>query len=72
MMQCSTTARLNPFSNPKVREAVNWLIDRNYIAQEGMGGLGTPRYVPILSTFPDYPAMPIWRVRLKQVRLQLR
>jgi peptide/nickel transport system substrate-binding protein len=46
---------LNPFSNPKIREAVNWLIDRDYIAQEGMGGLGTPRYVPILSTFPDYP-----------------
>ena len=46
---------LNPFSNPKIREAVNWLIDREYIVQEGMGGLGTPRYVPILSTFPDYP-----------------
>lgn len=45
---------LNPFSNPKVREAVNWLIDRNYIAQEGMGGLGTPRYITILNTFPDY------------------
>lgn len=45
---------LNPFSNPKIREAVNWLIDRNYIVQEGMGGLGKPRYVPLLSAFPDY------------------
>ena len=47
--------KLNPFSNPKIREAVNWMIDRDYIVQEGMGGLGTPRYIPILSTFPDYP-----------------
>ena len=47
--------KLNPFSNPKVREALNWLMDRNYLAQEAMGGLGTPRIVPILSTFPDYP-----------------
>lgn len=46
---------LNPFSNPKIREAVNWMIDREYIVQEGMGGLGTPRYIPILSVFPDYP-----------------
>jgi peptide/nickel transport system substrate-binding protein len=46
--------KLNPFSNPKIREAVNWLIDRDYIVQEGMGGLGKPRYVPILSAFPDY------------------
>jgi peptide/nickel transport system substrate-binding protein len=46
--------KLNPFSNPKIREATNWLIDRDYIVQEGMGGLGNPRYVPILSAFPDY------------------
>ncbi len=48
------TGVLNPFSNPKIREAVNWLIDRDYIAQEGMGGLGTSRYITILNTFPDY------------------
>lgn len=45
---------LNPFSNPKIREATNWLVDRNYLVQEALGGLGTPRSVPILSTFPDY------------------
>lgn len=45
---------LNPFSNPKIREATNWLVDRDYVVQELMGGLGTPRYVAILSAFPDY------------------
>ncbi|MBI5952912.1 MAG: ABC transporter substrate-binding protein [Chloroflexi bacterium] len=46
--------KLNPFSNPKVREAANWLIDREYLSQEALGGLGGPRYVTILSAFPDY------------------
>jgi peptide/nickel transport system substrate-binding protein len=41
-----STGKLNPFAVPAVREAMNWLIDRNYITQEIMGGLGTPRYVP--------------------------
>ena len=39
--------QLNPFSNPKIREAMNWLIDRNYISQEINGGMSRPRYVPI-------------------------
>jgi len=39
--------RLNPFSNPKIREAMNWLIDRDYIAQEISGGLARPRYVAV-------------------------
>lgn len=46
--------RLNPFSNPKIREAVNWLIDREYLVQEAVGGLGSPKVVPLISAFPDY------------------
>ena len=46
--------RLNPFSNPKVREAVNWLIDRNYLAQEAIGPMGKPMTVVLVSSFPDY------------------
>jgi peptide/nickel transport system substrate-binding protein len=46
--------KLNPFANPKIREATNWLVDRDYLVQEALGGLGTPRYVPLLSAFPDY------------------
>lgn len=46
--------KLNPFSNAKIREASNWLIDRDYLVQEVLGGLGGARYAPILSAFPDY------------------
>jgi peptide/nickel transport system substrate-binding protein len=48
------TGKLNPFAEPKIREAMNWLIDREYIGQEIMGGLGRARYLPIVSGFPDY------------------
>ena len=39
--------RLNPFFSPKIREAMNYLVDRDYIADEITGGLARPRYVPI-------------------------
>jgi peptide/nickel transport system substrate-binding protein len=39
--------RLNPFFSPKIREAMNWLMDRDYITQEISGGLAVPRFVPI-------------------------
>ncbi len=38
---------LNPFGDAQVREAMNWLIDRSYITQEIMGGMGRPRFVAI-------------------------
>ncbi len=49
-----TDGRLNPFSNTKIREAMNWLVDRTYIAQEIYGGLAKPKFLPITSAFPDY------------------
>src|SRR5256712_12342167 len=48
------TDRLNPFASPKIREAMNWLIDRRFIAQEIMRGMATPRYLPIDGAFPDF------------------
>jgi peptide/nickel transport system substrate-binding protein len=48
------TGKLNPFSVPRIREAMNWLIDRNHIGQEIMGGMGIPRFTPLTSAFPDY------------------
>ncbi len=39
--------KLNPFSDSKIREAMNWLIDRDYICQEISGGMSRPRFVPI-------------------------
>ncbi|MCJ7738905.1 MAG: ABC transporter substrate-binding protein [Anaerolineae bacterium] len=39
--------RLNPFSVPKIREAMNWLVDRNYVVEEISGGMAVPRYTAI-------------------------
>jgi peptide/nickel transport system substrate-binding protein len=47
-------ARLNPFAVPRIREAMNWLIDRNHIVDEIMGGMARPRWLPINTAFPDY------------------
>jgi peptide/nickel transport system substrate-binding protein len=38
---------LNPFGDAQIREAMNWLIDRDYISQEITGGMSVPRFVPI-------------------------
>jgi peptide/nickel transport system substrate-binding protein len=50
----SKNGKLNPFAVAPVREALNWLIDRNYIAQELSFGLARPKFLPIVSAFPDY------------------
>jgi peptide/nickel transport system substrate-binding protein len=49
--------RLNPFSVPRIREAMNRLIDRDYIAQEIFGGMARPKFFPITTVFPDYARM---------------
>lgn len=51
---CKDTSILNPFTNQKIREAMNWAIDREYISQEIMGGLSNPRYTLLTTTNPDY------------------
>jgi len=48
------TGDLNPFHVPAIREAVNWLVDREYIAEEIYGGLAVPRFLPLTTAFPDY------------------
>ncbi len=48
----------NPFGDPKIREAMHWLIDREYIAQGIMGGLAVPKYTYINSAFPDAARYP--------------
>lgn len=49
-----STGKLNPFAVPAIREAMNMLVDRNYIVQEIYGGLAAPKFFPINSAFPDY------------------
>ena len=46
--------RLNPFSNPKIREAMNRLVDREYIAQAIFGGLAAPLYTIFNTNSADY------------------
>ena len=45
--------RMNPFAIPAIREALNKAIDRDYLAQDIMGGLGLPRYTTIGSASVD-------------------
>jgi peptide/nickel transport system substrate-binding protein len=46
--------RPNPFHVREVREALNWLVDRRYVAEELYGGLAVPRFLPINTVLPDY------------------
>ncbi len=48
------TTKLNPFSNLKIREATNWLIDRNYINQEVFAGGALPKLFPLTTQLVDY------------------
>ena len=48
------TAVLNPFSNRKIREAMNWLVDRSYINQEIYGGGSLPRLLPVTTQLVEY------------------
>ncbi|MEM0484955.1 MAG: ABC transporter substrate-binding protein, partial [Pyrobaculum sp.] len=50
----TTNATFNPFTIREVREALNWLIDRNYIAEEIMRGLGIPQYTLFRVGSPEY------------------
>lgn len=46
--------RFNPFSNRKIREAMNWLVDREYLNQEIYAGGALPKFFAITTQFPDY------------------
>jgi peptide/nickel transport system substrate-binding protein len=48
------TGKLNPFAVPKIREAINYLVDRKYICDEIMAGMAVPRYTCLTPAFPDY------------------
>jgi len=49
--------RLNPFGVTAIRQAMQWLIDRDYIANELLGGLAVPKYSIVTAAFPDYTKM---------------
>lgn len=45
---------LNPFSDRKIREATNWLYDRNFINQEVYSGGALPKWFTIQTNGPEY------------------
>jgi peptide/nickel transport system substrate-binding protein len=47
------TGKLNPFYDPKFREAMNWLVDRDYLCNEIMGGLALPRLLAMSTAGVD-------------------
>lgn len=63
------TQRFNPFSSVKIREAMNWLIDRRHVAEEIMGGMARPRYFAISGAWADAARM-AEVVRRLEVRYQ--
>jgi peptide/nickel transport system substrate-binding protein len=46
--------RFNPFSNRRIREAMNYLVNRTHIAKDICLGMANPKFVPFISTFPEY------------------
>lgn len=48
------TTQLNPFSNRKIREAMNWMIDRDYINQEIYAGGSLTKLLPITTQLVEY------------------
>lgn len=50
---CQDENQLNPFANQTIREAMNYAIDRNYVAQELYNGLAVPKYVTIAEASAD-------------------
>ena len=51
---CTDTTVLNPFNDMQIREAMNYAVDRDFVVQEILGGLGVPRYTVIDTYVPDY------------------
>lgn len=49
-----SNGKFNPFVDPQLREAMNYLVDRNYIVQEIYKGLAIPKYTALTTVFPDY------------------
>jgi peptide/nickel transport system substrate-binding protein len=48
------TGKLNPFAVPKIRESLNWLIDRGLIVTQIYGDLGASRFFALGTARPDY------------------
>ncbi len=48
------SGKFNPFVDREFREAMNYLVDRNYVVQEIYKGLAIPKFTNLTTVFPDY------------------
>ena len=61
---CQDETLLNPFANENIRQAMNFAMDRSYVAQELYQGLAVPKYTTIAEASAD-------RARFaKEIRLE--
>ena len=61
---CQDESLLNPFANENIRQAMNFAMDRSYVAQELYQGLAVPKYTTIAEASAD-------RARFaKEIRLE--
>ena len=56
---------LNPFSDPCIREAINYVIDRNYIVNSTFYGFAVPKFFPLIKGFPEYERMKDYLAQLE-------
>jgi len=52
-----STGKVNPFYSAKAREALNWLVDRDYINREVYNGGALAKFWSIITNMPDYTKM---------------
>ncbi len=57
--------KFNPFTIREVREALNWLIDRDYIADEILKGYAIPQYTVWQPVSPDYARHVVYMKKLE-------
>ncbi len=50
---CNDESLLNPFQNQTIRQAMNFIMDRQYVAQELYNGLAVPKYTTIAEASAD-------------------
>lgn len=50
---CTDENILNPFQSQAIREAMNWAVDRDFVANEIYGGLAVPKYTTISEAGAD-------------------
>ena len=48
------SGKLNPFAVPKIRESMNWLVDRHHIVDEYLHGMGHPKWTLLRTQFPEH------------------